>query len=118
MKYTFMESDCKNHVLKAVFEDEAYELLGGFLLAEVRSFGSDIEQGLSQLLEGSRESYSFNGNIYSLSADPSMALVTDEIAFADSSLSVSTRELLELVSSYRAENNRWKQSLSPDEGGE
>lgn len=120
MKYTFIESDGNNHILKAVFEDESYDLLNGFLLAEVRNFGDEVEQGLSSLLEGSRECYCFNGNIYSLSSDSRTSTLTDEIAFADNSLTVSTRELYELVSAYRTKSSSLRQQASGTEpkGGE
>ncbi len=120
MKYTWKQINEKSPVLTAAFEDEAYSLLNAFLLAEIRNFGSIIEQGLSELAGGTRESFSFSGNIYSLAADPENAVITDVISPDDISLTVSTQELYGLITSYREETCRLREQIKmnrPSDGG-
>lgn len=120
MKYSIIESDGKNPFLTVQFEEEGYELLNSFLLAEVRSFGKVIERGLYELIEGQRTELSFSGNVYSLDADADTALITDDISAEEITMKVATDELYELVCDYRTAYRKLKEkraSVSAD-GGE
>ena len=100
--YRLVLTSGKHTVLKAVFKDAKYEPLSSFLLAEVRNFGDEIENGIKDVMEGRREVYEFGGNIYSLVSNKDFSVIENEISDDEQSVKTGTAELYELIEKYRA----------------
>lgn len=100
LNYSFEWTNGKKTVLRAVFEDESYSSLNTFLLGEVRSFGDEIENGLLAVISKESEVYSFSGNVLSLTADPELAKLDDDI-LEKHLLELPTEDLFRLVRDYR-----------------
>ena len=98
MNYEIKITEHKRPLPYVVFEDEKYDLLGEFLLAE-----RSILKEIAALLE-SKESGTLSGNAFTLTVEGKDAVITNDIT--DKTLSVPTEELRQLTEDYRAEVRR------------
>ena len=77
MKYEIKISEHKRPVPYVVFEDEAYNLLGEFLLAE-RSFRREILSVTNNVDLGMSEAESFSGNAFTLEISKNTCKLTND----------------------------------------
>ena len=77
MNYEIKITKHKHPVPYVVFEDEAYNLLGEFLLAE-RSFKREILSVTNNVDLGFSESESFTGNVFSLDINKDACKITND----------------------------------------
>ena len=110
IEYRFVLTSGRHAVLKAVFDDEVHAPVSSFLLAEVRNFGDEIQNGIRDVIEGRREAYYFSGNIYSLASDSKFSVIENEISEDEQHVKVGTEELYELIADYRTELSRIREN--------
>ena len=77
MNYEIKITEHKHPVPYVVFEDEKYDLLGEFLLAE-RSFRREILSLTNEVDLGSSESESFSGNAFTLEINKDTCKITND----------------------------------------
>jgi len=77
MKYEIKITEQKHPVPYVVFEDEKFDLLGEFLLAE-RSFRREILSATNDVDLGMSESESFTGNAFSLEISKDNCKITND----------------------------------------
>lgn len=77
MKYEIKITEQKHPVPHVVFEDEKFDLLGEFLLAE-RSFRREILSATNDVDLGMSESESFTGNAFSLEISKDNCKITND----------------------------------------
>ena len=78
MNYEIKITEHKRPLPYVVFEDEKYDLLGEFLLAE-RSFRRDILAAANDVDPGSAESADFSGNAFSLEINRDTCRITNDL---------------------------------------
>ncbi len=78
MNYEIKITEHKRPLPYVVFEDEKYDLLGEFLLAE-RSFRRDILAAANDVDPGSEESADFSGNAFSLEINRDTCRITNDL---------------------------------------
>lgn len=77
MKYEIKITEQKHPVPYVVFEDEKFDLLGEFLIAE-RSFRREILSATNDVDLGMSESESFTGNAFSLEISKDNCKITND----------------------------------------
>lgn len=77
MKYEIKITEQKHPIPYVVFEDEKFDLLGEFLLAE-RSFRREILSATNDVDLGMSESESFTGNAFSLEISKDNCKITND----------------------------------------
>ena len=97
MKYEIKFTEHKHPVPYAVFEDEKYDLLGEFLLAE-RSFRREILSLTNEVDLGASESESFTGNAFSLTVTKESCKITSQSD--DRELTVATADFKAILLDY------------------
>ncbi len=97
MNYEIKVTEHKRPVPYVVFEDEKYDLLGEFLLAE-RSFRREILSLTNNVDLDFSESESFNGNAFTLALTKDTCRITN--VSDDRELEVSTGEFKALLLDY------------------
>ena len=104
LKYK-IEIEGKDNPLPIVtFEDDRYELVATFLLAEARNFGSAIVDALDEVTDGRKEKGSFAGNVFSLEITPETTTICDDISGKE--CEIGTEALLEIAEEYVAAYHR------------
>jgi hypothetical protein len=97
MNYEIKITKHKHPVPYVVFEDEAYNLLGEFLLAE-RSFRREILSITNNADLGFSESESFTGNVFSLDINKDACKITNDSDGRE--LKVATRDFKAVLLDY------------------
>ena len=97
MNYEIKITEQKRPIPYVVFEDEKYDLLGEFLLAE-RSFRREILSLTNDVDLGSSESESFTGNAFTLELTKDTCKITN--LDGDRELEVTTKEFKALLLDY------------------
>ena len=97
MNYEIKITKHKHPVPYVVFEDEAYSLLGEFLLAE-RSFRREILSITNNADLGFSESESFTGNVFSLDINKDACKITNDSDGRE--LKVTTRDFKAVLLDY------------------
>ena len=89
----------KNNPLPIVtFEDDRYELVATFLLAEARNFGSAIVDALDEVTDGRKTTGAFAGNVFSLEITPETTTICDDISGKE--CEIGTEALQEIAEEY------------------
>lgn len=97
MKYEIKITEHKRPVPYVVFEDNKYDLLGEFLLAE-RSFRRDILSVTNDVDLGMSESESFTGNAFTLEINKDTCKITNDSD--DRELEVGTGDFKAVLLDY------------------
>lgn len=97
MNYEIKITEHKHPVPYVVFEDEGYDLLGEFLLAE-RSFRREILSLTNDVDLGIVESRSFTGNAFTLGIDKETCTITNDSD--DRRLEVPTKSFKAVLLDY------------------
>ena len=97
MNYEIKITEHKHPVPYVVFEDEKYDLLGEFLLAE-RSFRREILSLTNEVDLGSSESETFTGNAFTLEITTDTCKITN--LNDDRELEVTTIEFKAILLDY------------------
>ena len=97
MNYEIKITEHKHPVPYVVFEDEKYDLLGEFLLAE-RSFRREILSAVNDVDPGASESESFTGNAFTLEINKDTCKLAD--SSGERELEVNTKEFKAILLDY------------------
>ena len=97
MNYEIKITEQKHPIPYVVFEDEKYDLLGEFLLAE-RSFRRELLSVTNDVDLGLSESESFTGNAFTLELTKDTCKITN--LNDDRELEVSTKEFKAILLDY------------------
>lgn len=97
MNYEIKITEHKRPLPYVVFEDEKYDLLGEFLLAE-RSFRRDILAAANDVDPGTAETADFSGNAFSLEMNRDICRITNDLDGRE--LEVPTSEFKALLLDY------------------
>lgn len=108
IEYTFKKCDGKHPIITAVFSDSSFDILNSFLLSETRSFGKEIQKGLSDVLNKKNDTYLFGGNIFSFEANCESTVISDDISEYEQDLTIKTDDFFKLISSYISELKKEK----------
>lgn len=93
----------KESVPRVFFENQEYELVSTFLLAEGRSFFREIMEAVDKVCEGREKEESFSGNVFSLEIRPDNTLVEDDILGKE--CLIPTQELRQILVEFHAYGN-------------